>query len=180
MSGRLVVIGHGIIGHRLAQAVTARDAGREWHVTVLGEEPRAAYDRVAMSSYVEGTSAEDLALPTLPVDIMLGDPAVAIDRTARIVRTAQGREWPYDALVLATGSTPFVPDVPGRDLPGCFVYRTLDDLEAITVAARAAVGRPGVGQRSAVVVGGGLLGLEAAAALRSLGLSPQVVEIAPG
>jgi nitrite reductase (NADH) large subunit len=97
------------------------------------------------------------------------------------VRTtrASGRELPYDALVLATGSVPFVPPVPGRDLPGCFVYRTLDDLDAIMAAAERAVSAPGAGRRSAVVVGGGLLGLEAARALRLLGLSPQVVEIAP-
>jgi nitrite reductase (NADH) large subunit len=81
--------------------------------------------------------------------------------------------------VLATGSVPFVPPVPGRDLPGCFVYRTLDDLDAIMAAAERAVSAPGAGRRSAVVVGGGLLGLEAARALRLLGLSPQVVEIAP-
>ncbi|MCX6464869.1 MAG: nitrite reductase large subunit NirB, partial [Pseudonocardiales bacterium] len=113
------------------------------------------------------------------VDLHLGDPAVALDRDARTVTTGSGRVLRYDALVLATGSAPFVPPVPGRDLPGCFVYRTLDDLDAITAAAEAAVARAGAGRRSAVVVGGGLLGLEAARALRLMGLSPQVVEIAP-
>jgi len=176
---QLVVIGNGMVGHRLVQALRERDTRREWHVTVLGEETRPAYDRVALSSYVDGTTADELTLPELGVQLHLGDPAVAIDRAARRVRTASGRTLSYDALVLATGSVPFVPPVPGRDLPGCFVYRTLDDLDAITAAAEAAVARPGPGRRSAVVVGGGLLGLEAARALRRLGLSPQVVEIAP-
>jgi nitrite reductase (NADH) large subunit len=175
----LVVIGHGMVGHRLVQALLDRDTAGAWTVTVLGEEPRPAYDRVALSSYVDGTSAEELTLPELGVGMHLGDPATSIDRDARVVHTASGRALRYDALVLATGSVPFVPPVPGRDLPGCFVYRTLDDLDAITAAASAAVVRPGPGRRSAVVVGGGLLGLEAARALRLLGLSPQVVEIAP-
>ena len=179
MTRELVVIGNGMVGHRLVQAVTARDTAGDWHVTVLGEESRAAYDRVALSSYVDGVSAEELTLPELTVDLHLGDPVTAIDRDARTVTTQAGRVLPYDALVLATGSVPFVPPVPGRDLPGCFVYRTLDDLDAIAAAAAEAVARPGAGRRSAVVVGGGLLGLEAARALRSLGLSPQVVEIAP-
>jgi nitrite reductase (NADH) large subunit len=177
----LVVIGNGMVGHRLVQAMRDRDTAGDWHVTVLGAEPRPAYDRVALSSYVDGVSAEELTLPGLDplVDLHLGDPVVSLDLDARRVRTGSGRELGYEALVLATGSVPFVPPVPGRDLPGCFVYRTLDDLDAITEAASAAVTRPGAGRRSAVVVGGGLLGLEAARALRSLGLSPQVVEIAP-
>jgi nitrite reductase (NADH) large subunit len=178
----LVVVGNGMVGHRLVQAVRDRDPEGAWRVTVLGEETRPAYDRVALSSYVDGTSAEELTLPAAAdplVALHLGDPAVALDRDARVVRTAAGRELPYDALVLATGSVPFVPPVPGRDLPGCFVYRTLDDLDAIMAAAERAVAAPEPGRRSAVVVGGGLLGLEAARALRLLGLSPQIVEIAP-
>jgi nitrite reductase (NADH) large subunit len=178
---KLVVVGHGMVGHRLVSAIRDRDTEGAWHVTVLGEERRPAYDRVALSSYVDGASAAELTLPELDplVDLRLGDAAVAVDRDARTVRTAAGRVLRYDALVLATGSVPFVPPVPGRDLPGCFVYRTLDDLDAITAAARCAMGASRPGRRSAVVVGGGLLGLEAARAMRLLGLSPQVVEIAP-
>jgi nitrite reductase (NADH) large subunit len=178
----LVVVGNGMVGHRLVQAMRDRDTTGTWRITVLGEETRPAYDRVALSSYVDGKTAEELTLPEVAdplVRLHLGDAAVALDRDARVVRTASGRELPYDALVLATGSVPFVPPVPGRDLPGCFVYRTLDDLDAIMAAAERAVSAPRPGRRSAVVVGGGLLGLEAARALRLLGLSPQVVEIAP-
>ncbi|GAA1316588.1 nitrite reductase large subunit NirB [Pseudonocardia xinjiangensis] len=178
----LVVVGHGMVGHRLVQTVRDRDPQGTWRITVLGEEGRPAYDRVALSSYVDGVSAEELTLPATPdplVRLHLGDAVVEVDRDARLVRTASGRELRYDALVLATGSVPFVPPVAGRELPGCFVYRTLDDLDAITAAARDAMVAERPGRRSAVVVGGGLLGLEAARALRSLGLSPQVVEIAP-
>ncbi|MEJ3656733.1 nitrite reductase large subunit NirB [Actinomycetes bacterium KLBMP 9759] len=182
MTSELVVVGNGMVGHRLVSALLDRDTAHVWRITVLGEEERPAYDRVALSSYVDGTTAEQLTLhehddPRLRT--WLGDPVVELDRGARTVRTASGRALRYDALVLATGSVPFVPPVPGRDLPGCFVYRTLDDLDAIMEAAAGSIAEPRPGRRSAVVVGGGLLGLEAARALRSLGLSPQVVEIAP-
>src|SRR5207248_4088535 len=121
--------------------------------------------------------AEELTLPEVAdplVRLHLGDAAVALDRDSRVVRTAAGRELPYDALVLATGSVPFVPPVPGRDLPGCFVYRTLDDLDSIMAAAERAAPAPGAGRRSAVAVGRGLPGLEAARPLRPLGVAPQV------
>jgi nitrite reductase (NADH) large subunit len=181
----LVVVGHGMVGHRLVEAMRARDAGDQWRIVVLGGETRAAYDRVALSSYFEGVDADELSLVsddlhTDPlIDLRLGEQVEHIDAGARTVRTATGHTTHYDALVLATGSYPFVPPVPGHDLPGCFVYRTLDDLDAIKAAAEEAVARAGAGRRSGVVVGGGLLGLEAARALRLLGLSPQVVEIAP-
>ena len=181
----LVVVGNGMVGHRLVSALRERDTAGEWAVTVLGEERRRAYDRVALSSYVDGVSEERLRLDDAAlraddrVTYHLGDPVTAVDRDARRVRTASGRTLGYDALVLATGSVPFVPPVPGNDLPGCFVYRTLDDLDAIRSVAEAAVATTAPGRRSAVVVGGGLLGLEAARAMRQLGLSPQVVEIAP-
>ncbi|RCV54842.1 nitrite reductase large subunit NirB [Marinitenerispora sediminis] len=172
---QLVVIGNGMVGHRLVEAVRDRDSAGAWHVVVLGEEPRPAYDRVALSSYFDGTTEEGLRLPDLTardgVELRLGDPVVAVDRARRAVRTAGGSVLDYDALVLATGSSAFVPPVPGHDLPGCHVYRTIDDLEAITADARTAT--------TGVVVGGGLLGLEAANALRLLGVEPHVVELAP-
>ncbi|MBQ1082426.1 MULTISPECIES: nitrite reductase large subunit NirB [unclassified Nocardiopsis] len=170
----LVVIGNGMVGHRLVEALRDRDTARRWHVTVVGEEPRTAYDRVALSSYFDGASAHDLSLGDLSgpaVDVHVNERATAVDRAARTVTTASGRVLPYDRLVLATGSTPFVPPVPGHDLPGCHVYRTIEDLDAITASAR--------GASTGVVVGGGLLGLEAANALRLLGLEAHVVELAP-
>jgi nitrite reductase (NADH) large subunit len=182
MTRTLVVAGYGMVGHRLVRALRDRDTTGAWRVVVLAEENRPAYDRVALSSYVDGWDAGSLALPggdvadDEPVSVRLGDPVVGIDRAARTVTTAAGFTQPYDALVLATGSAPFVPPVPGHDLPGCFVYRTIDDLDAIRAAVTAAGGR---GRRSAMVVGGGLLGLEAANALRGMGVSPHVVELGP-
>jgi nitrite reductase (NADH) large subunit len=177
MSSQLhvVVIGNGMVGHHLlSQLAAAPDAVR---VTVIGEEPRLAYDRVNLSKFFEGKTAADLSLASAEeyaaagFEVLLGDPAVAIDRAARTVRTAAGHVIAYDKLVLASGSRPFVPPVPGRDGQGCFVYRTIEDLEAIRdFAAGASVG---------AVVGGGLLGLEAANALKNLGLETHVVELAP-
>ncbi|SCL68520.1 nitrite reductase large subunit NirB [Micromonospora chersina] len=172
MSGRLVVVGNGMVGQRFVEALRARDQERRWQVTVLGEERRPAYDRVRLSAFFDGVSAEELNLhtPDDGVELRLGEPALALDRARRVVTTATG-EHPYDALVLATGSSAFVPPIGGADLPGVFVYRTLDDLAAIRAHAE--------GRRTGAVIGGGLLGLEAANALRLLGLSTSVVEFAP-
>jgi nitrite reductase (NADH) large subunit len=178
----LVIAGHGMVGHRLIEALVERDTQRQWRIVVLAEEQRHAYDRVALSSYVDTWDADTLALPTVDKDrvqLRLGDPCVAIDRDSCTVRTARGDVLGYDALVLATGSAPFVPPVPGHDLPGCHVYRTPEDLDGIREAAQRAMRTTAPGRRSGVVVGGGLLGLEAAHALRQLGLSPHVVEMAP-
>lgn len=171
----LVVVGHGMVGHKLAQSVIERDGGREWAITVFGEELQAAYDRVHLSSLFQGATAADLSLvgdegahPAL--SIRSGERVVAVDREARCLVTSSGVRHPYDALVLATGSVPFVPPIPGRELLGCFVYRSIEDVDAIRAAAN--------GARRGVVVGGGLLGLEAANALRLLGLETVVVEVA--
>ncbi|AIG79612.1 Nitrite reductase [NAD(P)H] large subunit [Amycolatopsis japonica] len=178
---KLVVVGHGMVAHRLVEAVRAEDKDGQWQVVVLAEEARPAYDRVALTSYVDTWDPASLTLEGADyagdplVELRLGDTVASVDRERKIVVTEAGHEQPYDTLVLATGSRPFVPPVPGHDLPGCFVYRTIEDLDAIREAAQ----RPGRGRRSAVVIGGGLLGLEAAKALRDMGLSPHVVEMAP-
>jgi nitrite reductase (NADH) large subunit len=180
----LIVVGNGMVGQRLVEEVRKRDQDRQWRITVLGDESRAAYDRVNLSTYFDGADATALSVVASgfyddPSCVLhLDQRVVAVDRAARTVTTDGGRTLGYDALVLATGSYPFVPPVPGRELPGCFVYRTLDDLDGIRAAAERAHAR-GRGRRAAVVVGGGLLGLEAARALRLLGLSPHVVELGP-
>ncbi|MFC6884395.1 MULTISPECIES: nitrite reductase large subunit NirB [Actinomadura] len=177
---RLVVIGHGPTGHRLVTALRDRDAAGAWRVTVVGEESRPAYDRVALTSHL--TEGADLAYPAHgeEVDLVTGDPAVSVDRAARTVRTRSGREFGYDALVLATGSAPFVPPVEGRDLPGVFAYRTIDDLEAIRAhCADLTMSRREAEAIRGAVIGGGLLGLEAARALQGLGVAAHVVEVAP-
>ena len=173
----LVVVGHGMVGHRLVETAVDRGLTDAWDIVVLGEEHRAAYDRVGLSSWFESRSDDALAL--LPegrygdarVRLLLGDPVLGVDRGSGRVLTGSGAAYEYDALVLATGSVPFVPPVPGHDSAGCFVYRTIDDLEAISAAADDAA--------TGVVVGGGLVGLEAANALLQLGLRTHVVEMAP-
>jgi nitrite reductase (NADH) large subunit len=165
---RIVVVGNGMVGHRFVETLRARDTTRGYEIMVLAEERRPAYDRVRLSSWFDG---EPLGLgPVDGVDERLGEPVLGLDPAARKVITSDGG-YGYDTLVLATGSYPFVPPVPGRELAGCFVYRTIDDLEALTSYA--------AGRRTGVVVGGGLLGLEAANALRRLGLATHVVEFAP-
>jgi nitrite reductase (NADH) large subunit len=174
---RLLVAGHGMVGHKLVDLLVGRGALDRWRITVIGEEPRPAYDRVHLSSFFDGAGADDLSLvrdgffDAEGISLLTDTKVTAIDRSRRVVRTADGRDHTYDDLVLATGSYPFVPDVVGANGSGCFVYRTIDDLVAIADFA--------AGCRRGVVVGGGLLGLEAANALRSLGLQTTVVEFAP-
>ena len=179
----VAVIGHGMVGHRFVEALRTRDSDGAWRVVVFGEEPDAAYDRVGLSSYVGAWDRSLLALAGNDyagdplVELRVGSAVTGIDRDAKRLTIADGSEQAYDALVLATGSYPFVPPVPGKDCPGCHVYRTLDDLDAIRADAEAALARdPGA---VGIVVGGGLLGLEAANALRLLGIRPHVVEFAP-
>ncbi|MGW6425602.1 nitrite reductase large subunit NirB [Nocardia sp. NPDC055053] len=176
----VVVVGHGMVGHRFVEALRSRDEAGQWQVVILSEEKLPAYDRVGLSYYVGAWDPSALALPGNEylgddlVDLRLGQRGAAIDRAAKTVTTSTGDVISYDALVMATGSYAFVPPVPGHDLPECFVYRTLDDLDGIRAAADAA--GPGA---HGVVVGGGLLGLEAANALRLMGMTPHVVEFAP-
>lgn len=172
---KLVVIGNGMVGQRFLEEL-GRGA-TECEVTVLCEEPRPAYDRVQLSGYFAGKSAADLALADesffarAGIELRLCEKAIRIDRQLRKVLTDRGGSYSYDRVVIATGSDPFVPPIPGRDRAACFVYRTLEDLDAIRNAA--------AGARVGVVIGGGLLGLEAAKALKDLGLKTHVVEFAP-
>ncbi|HEY0888808.1 MAG TPA: nitrite reductase large subunit NirB [Nocardioides sp.] len=177
---QLVVVGHGMVGHRFVEAAIERGLTETHDITVLGAETRPAYDRVALTSFFEVGAA---ALSLLPdgrygdsrVTLRTGVEVVAVSPRQRIITLrdtrGNGEDLPYDELVLATGAYPFVPPVPGKDLDGVFVYRTIEDLEAIRKAAKRA--------KSGAVVGGGLLGLEAANALRQLGLETHVVELAP-
>ncbi|SFB98030.1 NAD(P)/FAD-dependent oxidoreductase [Streptomyces aidingensis] len=168
----LLVVGHGMTGHRLMEEVHRRDRDRRWHITAVTDESRPAYDRIALTSALAGDGPARLGLRPDPCTrVRTGVSVTAVDPRSRTATLDRGTELVWDALVLATGSRPFVPPVPGHDLPGCHVLRTYDDLRAIRAAA--VPGRPGL------VVGGGLLGLEAAGALRHLGMRPHVVETAP-
>ncbi|MEM1241206.1 MAG: nitrite reductase large subunit NirB, partial [Cyanobacteria bacterium P01_H01_bin.26] len=173
----LVVVGNGMVGHRLLELMVAQGALDHWNLITFCEETRVAYDRVHLSQYFVDKTAADLTLVApgfyqdSGIQIYVGDRVVAIDRKQQRVRSANGVEIAYDRLVLATGSYPFVPPIRGNDATGTFVYRTIEDLDAIkTYAEQSSVG---------VVVGGGLLGLECANALKSLGLETHVVEFAP-
>ena len=176
---RIVVVGNGMVGHRFVEAAIDRGVTADAHIMVIGDEPIPAYDRVALSSFFDDASIEDLTLvepgtyEQAGVALVLGERVVAIDRLAHTVTTDAGRVVPYDELVLATGSFPFVPPVEGADAPGVFVYRTIEDLERLRDYVQTQSCRVGA------VVGGGLLGLEAANALRKLGLVAHVVEAAP-
>ncbi|MFT0927872.1 nitrite reductase large subunit NirB [Enterobacter cloacae] len=173
----LVVVGHGMVGHHFLEDCVNRNLHQQYQIVVFGEERYAAYDRVHLSEYFGGRSAESLSLvkgdffARHGIELRLSQQIIAIDRDTHVVRTASGHETHWDKLALATGSYPFVPPVPGNTLPGCFVYRTLDDLDNIAAHAK--------GSRRGVVIGGGLLGLEAANALKQLGLETHVVEFAP-
>lgn len=173
---KIAVIGHGMVGHKFLEQL--HELGLpDAQVTVLCEEPRPAYDRVHLSEFFAGKTADDLSLvepgffERTGFTLRLAARAVAIERRDNTITTADGEVVQYDRLVLATGSVPFVPAVPGRDRPACFVYRTIEDLEGMKAC--------GARARSGVVVGGGLLGLECAKALRDMGLETHVVEFAP-
>ncbi|NIE65451.1 nitrite reductase large subunit NirB [Burkholderia sp. Ax-1719] len=179
----VVVIGHGMVGHKFLESVLADAAqtARNVRVTVLSEEPRPAYDRVHLSEFFAGKSADDLSLVSAGfserddvcdrVRLVLDAKVVSIDRAARTVSVSNGETIAYDKLVIATGSSPFVPPIEGNNRSDCFVYRTIEDLEAMQAR--------GASAKTGVVVGGGLLGLECAKALRDLGLQTHVVEFAP-
>src|SRR6478672_1683537 len=172
---KIVVIGHGMVGHKFLESLDASGIGHA-EVTVLCEEPRAAYDRVHLSEFFAGRSADDLSLVSPGffdrdnLLLNLNSRATAIDRAARTVTVASGEVLDYDKLIIATGSTPFVPPVPGKERRDCFVYRTIEDLEAMLEC--------GSRSSSGVVIGGGLLGLECAKALQDMQLDTHVVEFA--
>ena len=172
---KLVVIGNGMVGQKFLESLCEHNAG--FDITVLCEESRPAYDRVQLRSYFCGASAADLSRATgvffadNNITLKLNCGAASIDRAARMITATDGSTLAYDKLVLATGSFPFVPPIPGNDRPHCHVYRTIEDLDAIKASA--------VESQSGVVIGGGLLGLEAAKALKDLGLETHVVEFAP-
>ena len=170
----LVVVGNGMVGHHFCRALVERGGHERYRVIVVGEESRPAYDRVHLTELFAGKSSNDLELVPSAwyeengLDLSLGDRIVAIDRDQQIVRSAAGRGIPYDRLILATGSRPVVPTATGTDLPGVFRFRTVDDVRAILHRAQKV--------QAAAVIGGGLLGLEAARALQNLGIDVTVVE----
>jgi len=173
---KVVVVGNGMVGHHFIEQLV-KNHGDDYQVVTFGEESRLAYDRVMLTSYFTGNTADDLAMTTPEaydeqgVEYYVNAQVTEIDRTNKTLQTATGQKISYDKLVLATGSFPFVPPVPGKDQPNIHVYRTLDDLDEIAESAKSS--------KIGVVIGGGLLGLEAANAIKQLGLQTHVVEFAP-
>lgn len=173
----IAVIGNGMVGQRFCEKLVEFDGARDYEIVTFCEEPRPAYDRVQLTKYFEHRSAEKLALAEPDwhakngIQLFVGDRATAIDRENKVIHSAEGRVIGYDFVMLATGSAPFVPPVPGVDKKGVFVYRTIEDLDRIISYGEKA--------KKAAVIGGGLLGLEAAKAAYDLGLETHVVEFAP-
>jgi nitrite reductase (NADH) large subunit len=173
---KIIVIGNGMVGYKFCEKIVSKKSDCE--IIVFGEEPSHAYDRVHLSEYFAGKTADGLCLSSLDwykqnnITLHLSDPVLEIDRANQRVYSSKGITESYDYLVLATGSAPFVPTIPGIEKDGVFVYRTLEDLDLIkSYAQKAKIG---------AVIGGGLLGLEAAKAMLDLGIKEtHVVEFAP-
>jgi nitrite reductase (NADH) large subunit len=174
---RIVVIGNGMVGYKFCEKLLTRNLPL-LHLTVFGEEMLPAYDRVHLSEYFAGKSAYDLSMAPLSwyaehnIELHLGDPIHQIDRENKQVHSFKGLTIPYDHLILATGSAAYVPPISGIDKDGVFVYRTIEDLNLIR--------RHAPKTKTAAVIGGGLLGLEAAKAMIDLGIQhTHVIEFAP-
>ncbi|MGE5137710.1 MAG: FAD-dependent oxidoreductase [Gemmatimonadota bacterium] len=177
---KVVVVGNGMAGSRVVEEICARPGRGGLSVTVLGAEPHGAYNRILLSEVLAGRHTADAIALTSPgwarqhgVDLRLATPAVALDPARRTVTAADGSVLGYDTLVLATGSRPWLPPVAGlagpdgQLVPGAAVFRSLDDCRALMAAAAAA--------RRALVLGGGVLGLEAARGLAGRGLPVSLV-----
>jgi nitrite reductase (NADH) large subunit len=175
---KIVVIGNGMVGYKFCEKLVSKANPSAFNITVFGEEVRPAYDRVHLSEYFAGKSAEDLTMAPASwysdnnITLHLGDPIAQINRTEKTVDSHKGLTVPYDILILATGSSAFVPPIPGTEKDGVFIYRTIEDLEMMTAYAKKS--------KKGAVIGGGLLGLEAAKAMIDLGITDtSVIEFAP-
>jgi len=173
----LVVVGNGMAGCRAIEELLARDAGR-YRVTIFGAEPHVNYNRIMLSPVLAGEkTSEDIVINSRQwydendIELIAGDPVTAIDRAAKTVTSRSGRTVGYDKLLIATGSDPFIIPVPGKDLPGVISFRDMKDVDTMLEAAANGGG--------AVVIGGGLLGLEAAHGLTLRGMKVTVIHLMP-
>jgi nitrite reductase (NADH) large subunit len=178
---RLAVVGNGMAAGRLLDELLRRNAHTLFEIAVFGEEAHGCYNRILLGRIIGGGSADEITLKSREwyadrgVTFHAGKTVARFDTTARVIHTANGEAHPYDVAVFATGSRPIVPPLDGlkaadgRPKAGAFVFRTVDDCQKIRGYARPA--------SSAVVLGGGLLGLEAAKALCDLGLHVTVVHM---
>jgi len=179
---KVIVVGNGMVGYKFCEKFIAKTGQENYRITVFGEEPRRAYDRVHLSEYFAGKTADDLSMSTSSwydennIILNTSELVLKIDKENKSITTHLDKVHEYDYLVLATGSSAFVPPIKGVEKEGVFVYRTIEDLDAIMSYAKKIKQN---GATEAAVLGGGLLGLEAAKAVRDLGLNPHVVEFAP-
>ena len=173
---KIIVIGNGMVGYKFCERLSDKDVHKKFKIITFCEEPRPAYDRVHLSAYFEGKTAEELSMASIDwykernIDIYLQDKVISIDRNNKTITSENGITLSYDKIVMATGSSAFVPQVSGIDKEGVFVYRTIEDLDEILNYAKK--------RKTCAVIGGGLLGLEAAKAAQELGLQTDVVEFA--
>ncbi len=179
---KVIIVGNGMVGYKFCEKFVAQSGGKDFKMTVFGEEPRPAYDRVHLSEFFENQDAKALEMAPAQwyadngIELITGERVSDINRTSKTITTAKDREYSYDYLVLATGSSPFVPPIKGVEKEGVFVYRTIEDLECmLAYAAKLKAKKPNA---KAAVLGGGLLGLEAGKAVMDMGLEPHIVEFA--
>ena len=178
----IIVVGNGMVGYKFCEKFVEKAASKDFKITVFGEEPRPAYDRVHLSEFFENQDAKALEMAPLEwytehgIDLIVGERVSDIHRSKKTITTVTDREFSYDYLVLATGSSAFVPPIKGVEKEGVFVYRTIEDLEGmLAYAAKIKANNPNA---KAAVLGGGLLGLEAGKAVMDMGLEPHIVEFA--
>ncbi|MAX23331.1 MAG: nitrite reductase [Phycisphaeraceae bacterium] len=173
---RLVIVGNGMVSYAFCDQLTKLAHTGQFDITVIGEEPYPAYDRVHLTDYLNDESPDALLLADRAwyqqrdITLLTGNKVTTIDRSQQTVITNTGKTLAYDKLILATGSRPFIPPIPGSTEPDVDVYRTIDDLKTIASKAKT--------KHAAAVIGGGLLGIEAAAALMKLGLRVHLIEVA--
>ncbi len=179
---KVIVIGNGMVSYKFCEKFAASEKFTDYKLIVFGEEPRRAYDRVHLSEFYDGKTSEDLSMSSANwyedhnIELHISEMITEINREDKTVANHRGDIYSYDYLVLATGSSAFVPPIEGVEKEGVFVYRTIEDLEATEVYAKKLKAE---GKTEAAVLGGGLLGLEAANAVKNLGLNAHVVEFAP-
>lgn len=179
---KVIVVGNGMVGYKFCEKFISKSGHENYKITVFGEEPRRAYDRVHLSEYFGGKTADDLSMSTLSwykdnnISLNTSELVTGLDKENKTITTHLGNTLSYDYLVLATGSSAFVPPIKGSDKEGVFVYRTIEDLDAMMAYAKKIKQK---GATEAAVLGGGLLGLEAANAVLGMGLNAHVVEFAP-
>lgn len=175
---RIAIVGNGMVAHAFCKALKKKDLKGYYSVRVFGDEPRLAYDRVNLTSIFKDTDEEKLYLSPKEwykendIDVVLGELVSSIYTQEKTLVLQSGAKHEYDSLILATGSKPFVPNIEGSRSKGVFVYRTLADIEEIMQYS--------ADKTSGVVIGGGLLGLEAAQALRDLGIESHVIQNSDG